>query len=542
MALAEIKESVKETAGQLVRSVTGRGRIDRETRNKLSLSRRRIVDSVKWAWFEEINYSPHRFQRVMHASLATTRASTAGTRGGKTEWGAEEGGGYLVAGPFRIWILGGSYALCAKEWRVILDACTHPSFPHSLAQSEGGMVHDNVSAGDMKLRTSAGGEVECISVDKPKKSAYGEEIDLVIISEAALIDKMGGEDGIWNKMLRGRLTSRLGDVIVPTTPAGQDDWLYPLFLKGMQIAEPTDDPEDAASVIWDGSTKWRKYYKNDTEPDKNYFSLQWPSWANRLGFLEDPIKLREELPLRIFMEQYMGMFVRWFGSIWMGDFSFDPNEHIIEPFYIPPWWQRIEVIDPGYSGLFAWLAAVIDEKGNIIVVDEYGDRMQDYDTHVAAIMGRRRAFYGKDYDPSKHIMVFVDPEDPQCRRELAERGLFVAQADNDVIGGFQAAAYRFKNDALHIFNTCTSIINSLKNHEWAKRREEGSKRKEANDAFKHHSDLMRYLNNAPIWPSEKPTVDRPHEETVGDMIESLRGGDISVLEMGLNEWMRTHAA
>ena len=137
--------------------------------------------------------------------------------------------------------------------------------------------------------------------------------------------------------------------------------------------------------------------------------------------------------------------------------------------------------------------------------------------------------------------MFVDPEDPQCRRELAERGLMAAQADNNVTAGFQAAAYRFKNGSLHIFNTCTRLINSLKNHEWAKTREEGAKRKEANDAYKHFSDLNRYLNNAPIWPSEMPVLETQHEETVGDMIESLRVGAVSPLEMDYSEWVRTHA-
>jgi hypothetical protein len=263
--------------------------------------------------------------------------------------------------------------------------------------------------------------------------------------------------------------------------------------------------------------------------------------------LEDPAKQYADLPLRIFLEQVCGFFVRWSGSIWLTDFCYDPNKHLIEPFFVPDWWRRIEVIDPGYSGLFAWLAALVDGEGNVFIVDEYSAQRTLYAKHVNEIYNRRKQFHQKyclegEYNPGKWIPIYVDPEDPQCIAELNKLGLKCISADNDVISGFQAGAFRFEHNSLKIWNTCTNIDKALRNHEWARGKHEGAKIKEANDKWKHYSDTVRYLNNSAIIPSEKPVEIDTNVERLADIIRHSRHAGQNVLDMSVKDWEEMHAS
>ena len=98
----------------------------------------------------------------------------------------------------------------------------------------------NESQGNMYIRTKWGAEVECISLERPG-GAFGEEVDLIIMSEASQIKK---PKNLYERILRGRLATRLGDIIIPTTPAGrvskndEDGWLYDMYRKGYDPEEP----------------------------------------------------------------------------------------------------------------------------------------------------------------------------------------------------------------------------------------------------------------------------------------------------------------
>lgn len=507
-------------------------------RIEISQRRQEIVNAVKWSWYNEIGYSPHIYQIWMHKSLARYRTSCAGRRGGKTEWAGHEGSAYMVAGPFRVWIVAPSYDLGYKEFRVIQQDLSHEANHYNIER-----FLKNRQAGQLYMRLSNGAECEVISIDKPKKSGHGEEVDLVILSECGLMDNIGGEDGVWNKTLVGAMSSRRAEVVTPTTPQGQDDFLFPMFMKGL-----IPDSIYSKFQLADGrELDLIKYYDYTGGHDPEYFSLQWPAWANPYGYLEDPQKQFNDLPLRIFLEQICGFFVRWSGSIWLTDFCYDPNKHLIEPFFVPNWWRRIEIIDPGYSGLFAWLAALVDGEGKVYIVDEYSANRTLYKEHVAEIKRRRKTFYNKyvlegEYDSEKFIPVYVDPEDPQCIAELNKLGLHCISADNDVISGFQAGAFRFNNESLHIWNTCKNIDASLRNHEWAKQKHAGAKAREANDKWKHYSDCVRYLNTSNLTPSEKSVAYDENQETLADIIRASRSLPKNVLDMTIDEWERVHAA
>ncbi len=510
------------------------------SRKEISMARQDIVSSVRWSWFDEIGYKPQRFQWNMHESDARFRTSCAGRRGGKTEWAGREASAYAVAGPFRIWIVASTYELGEREYRVVSNALNHPANHYKITHQ----VY-NRKAGQMYMSLSNGAEVEVISIDKPRKSGHGEEVDLVILSEAGLMDNIGGEDGVWNKTLMGAMATRVAEVITPTTPQGEDEFLYPMFMKGLIPDSPLSTFRLPNGRIID----LIEYYKYTGGYDPSYFSLQWPSWANIEGYNEDVVQQFRILPFRIFMEQVAGFFVKWSGSIWLNDFCYDPNKHIIEPLYIPQWWRRIEIIDPGYSGMFAWIAAYIDDMCNIYVVDEYTAQRTLFKDHVEEIKRRRTEFFYRHQDlegtvyKEGYIPVYVDPEDPQCRAELNQLGLMCAPADNDVVAGFQAGGSRFKGGTLRLFASVPKLDKALRNHEWARNKHQGSKLKEANDSWKHLSDCLRYLVMSNIWAAENPNkFVEENKETVADMLNAYRQGDKNILDLSIDDWEKLHAA
>jgi hypothetical protein len=456
------------------------------------------------------------------AKPARHRTCVAGRRGGKSESAAHEASAYMIAGPYKVLIGAPSYDLGYNEFKVIRDDLMSDESPVEITE-----LGDNKEGGNLKIVTDIGSECVVASFDKPKKSAHGQEFDLIILSETGLMDNIGGDDGIWNKTLVGAMATRLSETIAPTTPQGRDAWLFPRFIKGCA-------PD----------SKWRQIYglsEKDYPYDSDYFSLTWPAYANTYGFTEDVVKLKADLPLRIFQEQILGWFVKWSGSCWVNDFCYNPDINVIDSFIVPAWWNRIEVIDPGYSGVFAWIAAVISPKGEIFVVDEYKASRTLYDSHIKDIFDRRKAFYKSDYDPSRFIPVYIDPEDPRIVAEFNAKNLTCLAADNDVMSGFQQGAFRFSQGTLSIFRNCKNVTDSLQNHQWAKQVGDSAKRKEANDSFKHFSDTIRYLCNAPIWNSEFPADIK--EELPGwrisELLTSLRK-NINVEDMSFNEWERLH--
>ena len=498
-------------------------------RQQLSLQRQKAVASIRWSWFDTLGYRPHRWQVCFHnswqpdtlqyvidneippdkaitlAKPARHRTCVAGRRGGKSESAGHEGSAYMVAGPYKVMIGCPSYDLGYNEFKVIRDDLLNEGSPVNIIE-----LGDNREGGNLKIVTDIGSECSVVSFDKPKKSGHGQEYDLIILSETGLMDNIGGEDGVWNKTLVGAMATRLSETVAPTTPQGRDDWLFPRFIRGCKP----------------GSI-WREAYgiaDKDYPYDDDFLSLCWPAYANVVGFNEDINKLKDELPPRIFQEQILGRFVRWSGAIWINDFCFDPNTHIIDSFDVPSWWNRIEIIDPGYSGLFAWIAAVVSPKGEIFVVDEYSASRTLYEKHIADIIERRISFYKSDYDPARFIAVYIDPEDPRILNEFNSKGLTCISADNDVLSGFQQGAFRFSQGSLSIFKNCKQLSDSLRYHEWAKQSGESAKRKEANDRWKHFSDTMRYLCNAPIWSSEVPTEkkERGPGWIAGELLDSVR--------------------
>lgn len=479
------------------------------SRRELSERRREIVDSQKWYWFESIGWHPHRYQVAAHRSLARERYTTAGRRGGKSEWAGHEASAYMVSGPYDICLVGPTYDDVSNEFSVIVRDLRHDACPHEIDR-----LVENSSAGNLLIRLSNGSS--CIgksAANVLKSPIIGKEYDLMILCEGAQIRNMGGDHGLWETQLRGNLMSRLGDLIVPTTPIGQDGWLYPRFLDGLSGKNPR---------------RW---------------SLQWPAWANP-SYLEDPIELRREMSWRAFQEQVLGLFVSWGGSIWVEDCGFDVNRHIVDVFDVPNWWNRHEVIDPGFSGDFAWIAVVVDPSGVRYIVDEFSRKRTRYRDLASEILNRRDIMYSGSIPDN--IPVYIDPEDPRACLEIAEAAgelggeILTLPADNNVMSGFERGSQRFRSDRLFIFRSCSGVIDALLYHEWGGVTARG--KQEKRDEWKHYSDIVRYSQLAPLHPSIRPEPVGSGSWTFRDLYSGVSGGIASGFGMPFSQWRMMHGS
>lgn len=463
------------------------------SRTGFSRYRRQIVDSQKWYWFDQIGWNPITPQMAAHLAPQRNRYTTSGRRGGKTAWVSKEGSAYMVSGPYSVALVGPNYDLVSSEWNNIKTDLQHPANPHTITAWA-----DNPRAGDLYISLSNGSEVQGFSAAQPGKyPIVSKEWDFLILCEGARIPNL---DTLWETQLKGNLSTRLGDMACPTTPKGRDKFLYPRFL----AAERGEDDEG--------------------------FAIRWPAWENIEGFQEDVSKLKSQLSPRAWQQEVLGLFVSWEGAIWIEDGGFDRRVNVIPPLeYIPPWWNRIEVLDPAFSDWGLWGAAVVDDSGVIRVIDEYKFKLKTYSDLAREIIRRRRNMYG-DNIPS-FIPLYVDPERPEARTELhkasveLERGkpiqslITCRQADNRVEPGFEVGAGLLQSSMVFITEDCRYIIDCLENHEWAETMTASGNKNQKRDEWIHGSDWFRYLALAPRRPSRKPEEEEKYTgEKMSDIL------------------------
>jgi len=461
------------------------------------------LKAFKWGWFERKGYSPHSGQLPIHISDARFRSAIAGTRGGKSRCSGEEAMAYSLVGPTRVWLVGQTYDTTEKEFRYIWDAYHSEAFYEVFGNPDDVLTRDVYSpqSGNMQIMTEWGSEITCISLERAGTSAFGEEVDLLVFCEPAQIKR---PKDIYERILMGRLTSRLGDVLNSGTPAGKappndpDSWLLDFALKGLV---GTDDY------------------------DPMYFTNIWSSWENP-DFKDDPYWIKSWMNPLIFAEQYEGQFVVISGAIFT---SFDPLIHVIKPFAPPVHWNRWEAIDPGYSGMFYWCAGVTGYDGALYIIDEYSDSETKYVDRANIIWQKRLATYNLPYRPFRNSQenrnldtwrkaqssgkapslcnLYIDPEDPQFFDEIREYGLFGLKADNNVHIGINAVEQRLypTHPRLFITSNNKTMIEALQFHSWGGKTS-SDVRKPANDKFKHPADNLRYLCMSPLSASN-PNID-----------------------------------
>ncbi|HEY6020118.1 MAG TPA: terminase family protein [Candidatus Paceibacterota bacterium] len=422
--------------------------------------------------------SPWPTQLEAHESKARFKAIFAGSRYGKSKWGAAEVLEDIMKPNTRGWIVGPKYEQPSKEFRYIYDNMVvklgyRPKRELNVQYS---------TPGPQVLIFPWGSEVHTKSAENPE-SLLGEEVDWMILSEASRLPEK-----VFDAYLRARLGSRKGRVIIPTTPYGYN-WIY------------------------------KRFYLPAVEGDPDYFAKIVSVKENPLFSLEEYEKAKKELPEDIFKEQYDGEFVAQTGLIYK---RFRRSENCIEPFEIPHNWARYAAIDPHPNTPCAVLWLAVDPYGTCYIYDE----MFIPDLTIPEIADKIRAKEGKNaarkrmIDPNAKYIDKLRGQTTSVQMQFRQNGIACIEANNK----FESAYYKInelmtpqdvygqkdvKKPRFFVFKSCKETIYEFESCNWE------------NEKDNHMLDCVKYIiNDNPVrtWTDQmKDEADREYRQRLASM-------------------------
>jgi hypothetical protein len=252
----------------------------------------------KRTYFDSIGYKPHTKQWLYHDSRARFRLPNCGRRFGKSTMAGRDLEPRLFEPNKMFWIVGPTYDLGEKEFRVIWNDLI---VKKALGRDKRVKKAYNKKQGNMFLEFPWQTRLEVRSADHPE-NLVGEALDHVIMSEAAK-----HKEETWERFIRPALADRRGGADFPTTPEGFN-WLWTLWMYG----------------------------KDNSFPE--YESWRFPAWDNDAvypGGLNDPEILllkRTMMPERFDQEiaadfsSFAGkIFPEWDAGVHVGNVDFRPE-------------------------------------------------------------------------------------------------------------------------------------------------------------------------------------------------------------------------
>jgi hypothetical protein len=324
----------------------------------------------KELFFQKVGYKPHSAgQWKFHRSKARFRVPVCGRRYGKSTMAGRDMEPELFIPNRRYWIVGPTYDLGEKEFRVIWDDLI---VGLKLGLDKRVKKSYNKRAGTMFIEFPWNTSVEVRSAEHPER-LVGDSLDGVIMSEAAKHKRE-----TWERFIRASLADRRGWATFPTTPEGHN-WLYDLWMWGQN----SDIPQ--------------------------FESWRFPSWENPIvypGGRNDPeIKLIEQTTAwEWFLQEIGADFTAFVGKIYD---EFDETTHVKKHEFNPAWPNYIS-FDWGFTKPLAAVEFQVDPWDNIYVWREHYLAYTPLPEHVRILKARPEP-YGYHLD-----LAFGDAEDPEA--------------------------------------------------------------------------------------------------------------------------------
>lgn len=301
---------------------------------------------------------------------------------------------------------------------------------------------------------------------------------------------------------------------------GKDESSYTLIqgitLAGVLLDEvalmPRSFVEQAlARCSVSGSKMWF-----NCNPDSNYhwFYKEWirkPVEHNALHLhflMDDNPSLSEETKNR-YRTMFKGIFYqRYIEGLWVAADGliydmFSQTENVYRPGEEPVWLRSVGTryigIDYGTINDTVFLEA-IDDGEVLWITREYRwasreERRQKTDQEYADDF---MTFYGND--PAQACAVIVDPSAASFIEELRRRGIYVMDADNDVLDGIRRVSTLMGQRRMKICETCDGTLQELSGYIWDDKAALNGVEKPVKVAD-HGVDVIRYLVNTiiPRW-------------------------------------------
>ena len=328
------------------------------------------MGDAKAALFEKIGYVPHSLgQRQYHASNARFRVPCCGRRYGKSTMAGADRTPELFKPKTLGWIVGPTYDLGEKEFRVMWDALI---VNLRLGLDPRVKKAYNKRMGEMFIEMPWGARVEVRSASQPER-LVGEKLHWVIMSEAAKHNRETFE-----RFIRPALADYRGGADFPSTPEGYN-WYYDLWMLG-------NDPSFDQRASW-----------------------QFPSWENPVVYPEgrwDPeiVEIERTTTKEWFLQEIAADFSAFVGKIYE---EFQPQTHVV-PHVFNPKWKNYIFFDWGFVNPLAAIEVQIDPQDNVYIWREHYQSYKRVEEHCHILRNR-------DQPAGYHLdLAFGDAADPEA--------------------------------------------------------------------------------------------------------------------------------
>ena len=189
--------------------------------------------------------------------------------------------------------------------------------------------------------------------------------------------------------------------------------------------------------------------------------------------------------------------------------EFNPHDHIVDDFEIPPLWTRYWAIDPHERTPTAIMWVAVDPNGNKYIYDELWLEGMDIRSICMAVHAQE----GED----KPRIRLIDPHNDKdnaiaggfnVRKELMKYGVFTERGNSDTKLGKSRIRKDLKpmyqhlsktvRPALQVFRSCSQTIYEFQHYLWddfKHNKEEKGKRDQVKKKDDHFMDCLRYIYN-----------------------------------------------
>lgn len=335
------------------------------------------LDPRKAKLFESVGYAPHSAEQMAyHLSDARFRVACCGRRFGKSTMAAMDVANQLTKPNTLGWIVGPTYDLGEKEFRVLWD-----TFIVKMGFGRDKRVKKayNKRSGEMYIEMPWKSRVEVRSATHPDY-LVGEKLHWCIMSEAA---KHNIET--WQRFIRPSLADYRGSADFPTTPEGYN-WLYDIWRLGFD----------------DGFPQWA--------------SWQFPSWANPVVYplgRQDPeiLEIERTTTPEWFAQEIAADFSSFVGKIYE---EFTEATHVRTHTFRPEWKNYI-AFDWGYVNPLAAIEFQVSPSDDIYIWREHYKSYMRVEEHCDLLRNREQP-EGYHLD-----LAFGDAADPEATETVSQK-------------------------------------------------------------------------------------------------------------------------
>jgi phage terminase large subunit-like protein len=248
--------------------------------------------------------------------------------------------------PNNIWVVGLDFGVLRDViwYEKLRHGKNHPAF-----LPDDGSIQ-KVSDGDFQVFFKNGSLITGKSADAGREKFQGASIDLVWIDEEC-------EEDVFNECYQ-RTIDCGGRILLTLTPLNdinsgvRSPWVFDLYEDWL-----------AGNKLYHFSQLSMLNSPFISDHEKELARIRWA------GDAEEGARL-------------YGQFVRKSGLVYP---VWSKSVHVIKPFPIPNWWQRLVSIDPANTGVTAAIWIAIDELGNHFAYKEYYERERTISEHAKSI-------------------------------------------------------------------------------------------------------------------------------------------------------------